>query len=303
MMEGRVTASAVARLVDRIGRRPLAVDIGGRYGLHSPFQPLLGHADIVVYDADSDAEGLDADGVHVVRKALSGGGRERTLFVTRKGGCSSFLRPRREVFALYDGGREYPEMAADRIDVVKQVALETVTLDASLKEIGFKGPDFIKRDVEGVELEILKSLSSLATVSIVEVEAVWTSLRENQPLASEVIAFMHREGFSLWDMQTTFWAMPVRRQPARITYHNKGRAIFSNLLFVNDAEGVDRNVLSLGLLLYGFLAEACHGVDDQALREMILRDSGCQRVRAALGWRRKAPKPPHSQGVALGRSQ
>ena len=56
------------------GKNPLAADVGGRYGLHRYFRPLLGLGHVVIFDADPDAENLDLDELISVRAGLSSRG-------------------------------------------------------------------------------------------------------------------------------------------------------------------------------------------------------------------------------------
>ncbi|MEJ0071047.1 MAG: FkbM family methyltransferase [Pseudomonadota bacterium] len=59
-------------------------------------------------------------------------------------------------------------------------------------------PDFIKIDVQGAELDILRhGRRVLSTATVIEVEAEFVALYKNQPLFGDLQAFLRDEGFVL----------------------------------------------------------------------------------------------------------
>ena len=74
------------------------------------------------------------------------------------------------------------------------------TLDPIALDHGFADADFLKIDVQGYELEVLKGASSiLSSVEFVLVESSLIPINKGCPLIHEVMAFMAARGFRLLD--------------------------------------------------------------------------------------------------------
>ncbi len=80
------------------------------------------------------------------------------------------------------------------------VSKTTVRLDTLLERRGDPAPDFLKLDVQGYELEILRGApKTLAGAEAVLLEASLMSVNAGCPLIGEVMAFMGTAGFRLFD--------------------------------------------------------------------------------------------------------
>jgi FkbM family methyltransferase len=87
----------------------------------------------------------------------------------------------------------------------RAVEMEMTTLDAVTRGTHFQRPDFLKLDVQGYELEILKGAEHvLASVEAVMMEVNLIAVYEGAPLADEVVAFMAARGFRVYDVCTFF---------------------------------------------------------------------------------------------------
>lgn len=83
----------------------------------------------------------------------------------------------------------------------KTVTLTTKTLDTLVERNGLKGGYFIKLDVQGYELEVLKGAASvLKETEVVLMEASLLNYNEGAPLLHEVIAFMRDLKFLPFDI-------------------------------------------------------------------------------------------------------
>ena len=88
---------------------------------------------------------------------------------------------------------------------VRPVEMEMTTLDALTRGTPFAGADFLKLDVQGYELEVLKGAAHvLASVEAVMMEVNLIAVYEGAPLADEVVAFMAARGFRAYDVCTFF---------------------------------------------------------------------------------------------------
>jgi FkbM family methyltransferase len=122
-----------------------------------------------------------------------GDGRLSTLHVTRHPGCTSLFAPDPRVVDLFqsigaaDPGGNFHVVATERVP--------TVALDDVSPPID---PDFIKLDIQGAELPVLRhGRSTLSRATVVETEVLFVPLYRDQPLAGEVMTFMTQEGFWL----------------------------------------------------------------------------------------------------------
>lgn len=79
--------------------------------------------------------------------------------------------------------------------------LLTATLDSLLQRIDFPFPDFLKLDVQGHELEVLKGAEkALESAEVCLLEISLLDLGENAPLLNDVLAFMDLRNFQAYDI-------------------------------------------------------------------------------------------------------
>lgn len=87
----------------------------------------------------------------------------------------------------------------------EEKTLETARLDTLLAE---DKPDFVKIDVQGFEIEVLKGATDILTgAQAVLVEVSLIAINEGAPLLSDVVAFMKSKGFEVCDV------VEVHRRP------------------------------------------------------------------------------------------
>nr|WP_249209230.1 FkbM family methyltransferase [Magnetospirillum sulfuroxidans] len=106
----------------------------------------------------------------------------------------------------------------------RALAVETVTLDHALD--GLPAPAYLKLDVEGAELSILRAAPrSLASAVAIKAEAAFVAARKNQPLVADLDQFMRGNGFELMDIiRPTHWrSRPVAPHP----YSSAGKPAYS----------------------------------------------------------------------------
>jgi FkbM family methyltransferase len=79
--------------------------------------------------------------------------------------------------------------------------MPVTTLDRLLEMLSLPPPDFIKLDVQGYELEVLKGATrALAAAEIVLLEVSTWEYNQGAPLVAEVLAWMDAAGFRAYDV-------------------------------------------------------------------------------------------------------
>lgn len=79
--------------------------------------------------------------------------------------------------------------------------LPMTTLDELQERTQFPPPDFIKLDVQGYEIEVLKGAErALASAEAVQMEVNLIPIYEGAPLAHDAVAYMANRGFRLYDI-------------------------------------------------------------------------------------------------------
>jgi FkbM family methyltransferase len=82
-----------------------------------------------------------------------------------------------------------------------KVEYEMRTLDDVAIEAGFAEVDFLKLDVQGYELEVLKGASRMfSDVQVILMEVSLLGVNKGAPLLREVIEFMASRGFRVYDI-------------------------------------------------------------------------------------------------------
>lgn len=106
------------------------------------------------------------------------------------------------------------------------ISSETVpidTLDSILKSFVFKNSTFLKIDVQGFELEVLKGSDELLQfASGILIELSLVQLYEGQPLWLEIISYLEKYDFILWGIYNGF------------TDPTSGRSLQINAMFVSN---------------------------------------------------------------------
>lgn len=83
----------------------------------------------------------------------------------------------------------------------EKVTYPMITLDDLMLEVGWFKADFIKLDVQGYELEVLKGAEKiLQTAEVILMEVSLIKINQGAPLVSEVLEFMEKRGFRLYDI-------------------------------------------------------------------------------------------------------
>ena len=135
--------------------------------------------------------------IFFITDPLSSEPSEKQLFLTKKQQCSSLFRPNTELV------QQFP--CSDRFDVEREVSFYCKRLD-DVDELTANKPDWVKIDVQGGELDILRGGSRLLRKSLViEIEIEFAELYSKQPLFRDVDNYLKEQEFQIVDLELVKW--------------------------------------------------------------------------------------------------
>jgi hypothetical protein len=120
-----------------------------------------------------------------------------------------------------------------------------MTLDHVFKKNQMLTIDFLKLDVQGSELDILKGATDLLKHSLLgaKIEVEFVELYKGQPLFPDIHRFMTDSGFELIDIERAF-----RKRKEYQRFLGKGQLVFGNALYFRKLDSffemIDRGKLS-----------------------------------------------------------
>jgi FkbM family methyltransferase len=145
---------------------------------------------ILMFDGDPENEAVLHNAVREIGARSS---YILCLLGAEKKDAVTFYRPE----AGTTGSSVLPELTSYDKEAIK---LKMDTLDSLTENAGLVAPLLMKLDVQGFELDILKGGKKVLGVSeVVIMEASLLPYNEGAPLFAEVVAFMHQEGFAVYD--------------------------------------------------------------------------------------------------------
>ena len=206
-------------------------DIGGAGGLQARWKLFEKNIRAIFVEPDQRSFlELKNRGLEVVDKALWSETTQKEFYLTKKLQTSSMYVPSRAYLDLFPNSKRY--------DIVKTTKVEVTELD-NLVDI-HNQPHFLKLDIQGSELEVLKgSVKTLKNVLGLEAEVNFKEIYEKIPLANDVEKFLYSQGFVLNDFLTYFrW----ERSPHRIIDKDEiirfGEMIHGDALFLRTPEKI-----------------------------------------------------------------
>ena len=198
-------------------------DIGGAGGLQTRWQTFENYIRPIFVEPDKRSFiDLKKNRKEVIDKALWSNTSKKEFYLTKKKETSSMFLPNRAFLDLF------PE--SDRYDIEKTVKIDVTELD---KIIDYKyQPHFMKLDIQGAELEVLRgSKKTLTNVLGLEIEVNFKEIYHDIPLSHDVEEFLKKEGFVLYDFVTlSRWERCVHR--------NFGEIIHGDALYLRNPEYV-----------------------------------------------------------------
>jgi len=198
------------------------IDIGSRDGSCDELEGLKEFSDYVGFDADEES---------VEKDMLSGNLSWRSSKIiskyigTTKGPTSFNLYARKSESSALNPSPTYQANFSQRLRIESQITVESDTLTNVLTENKLL-PDLIKIDTQGTEFEIIESSPEVfSNCLIIEVEAEFIEMYENQKLFPDVCKLIYQLGHQLLYVNRVFGNMNTEITKTR------GQLIFGDFLF------------------------------------------------------------------------
>lgn len=263
------------------------MDIGARGGPTKDLIPLAGSVHLYGFEPEEAecrrlnekfaASPAPFGAIRFFPVALSEKGGPRVLNLTRHRGASTLLSPLPEVGKNYSRSRY--------TDVEKKVAIETVPLGEFALEEKLENTCFLKIDVEGLELEILKSADNLLSENllVIRTEVAFLPIREDQPLYCDIDRFLRPYGFVPMGFgELHHWRRFSAGKHLKWTHDpipfSRGQIAHGDMIFFRDPDSLRtdtekgvRDALKCAFLAmsYGFLDHAAYLLKNRQVAEFI----------------------------------
>ncbi|AFY58610.1 methyltransferase, FkbM family [Rivularia sp. PCC 7116] len=160
--------------------------------------------------------------------------REKRTFSFCQWGGSSGFYPGNKNFL-----KRFPHDNLEMMEVVKTLDIETVDLDSFVADNKIDEIDFIKLDVEGSELDVLKGAVSCLNESVLglSIEVLFHESIRNQPTFSHIDLFLNSLGFRLFDLATYRHARKALPLPmiSQLGNTKQGQVLWAQALYLRDA--------------------------------------------------------------------
>ena len=215
------------------------LDVGARDGIGYPWNTeKSGNLNVILVEPDpQEAELLRKHHQgEILPYALWSKETELVLNINNSPGTSSLLEPNMSFLCQFDDSQ--------RFEAKNKITISTKTIDDLDRNGKLTEVDFMKIDVQGAELDVLKGGVNYLKNNLVglESEVEFLSMYQNQPLFSELEIFVRQElGLELWDIRKTYW----KYSQSRYKNPTKGRLIYGDALFLRPISTLDSWLLSM----------------------------------------------------------
>ena len=174
----------------------ILVDVGARWGLHPRWEAFGASLKAYCFEPDTaECERLNAaathSGVTFIPAALSARSGKATLYKTKFKESSGLYRSNPEFFRRLLNGANAELHETDEIDVI--------SLEEARQQYGIPNHDFLKLDVEGAELDVMRGAHIGGTFGIYT-EVRFHKAINGSPPFSEVDQYLVNRGFALYGM-------------------------------------------------------------------------------------------------------
>jgi len=174
------------------------VDAGARYGLHPTWAEYEDIFDFSLFEPDpSEATRLDdkyskKDNIVINNKALSDSLGSVTFYMRKHKALNSSLKPNDELIEM-DGYK------SEEQEITGSSGVEATTIE---NHFSGQNLDFLKLDVEGAELDVLRGAGKMLTSSVLAVraEVCFAPVIKDGPLFGDLNTFMTDNDFILLNL-------------------------------------------------------------------------------------------------------
>jgi FkbM family methyltransferase len=219
-------------LAAKIKERKLCIaDVGSADGPEERWLSLNGFTQLITFEPNPRANISDEQDTINFPIGLWSSKQNRPLFVTAHPDSSSLCKINREVFQDFQ--------IQDGSQVVSQVDIALDTLDSCLEKRAELSPQFLKIDVEGGDLEVMRGSEKALSTTVVglRTEAVLLPLWEDAPQLWEVDTYLRKKGFILFNIGKVHWI----RNNGLFGYTSQPQLIWGDAVyFITKQEFVNR---------------------------------------------------------------
>ena len=200
------------------------VDIGAADGIESRWEKISSVLHYIGFEPDERSDTELPDNrfakAEVYRQAVWEHQQILKINLAKKPQISSYFFPNRDLVDLF------PD--SERFNIEGSVELQAIKLD----DLGLKSCDFIKLDIQGGELSVLKGASQLLEKNMgLEIEVEFVHIYNNQPLFGEVVEFLQSHNYIFIDfVNLSRWE--------RDAHSGYGQCVYGDALFLKMPETV-----------------------------------------------------------------
>lgn len=263
-----------------------AFDVGARGGAKHDLGPLASGINYVLFEPEKEAyDRLVADhdhktwrSVRCVNTALAAENGSFPLNLYRQRGCSSRFTADAGLGEIFSRGDYYIHDGVVNVPARK--------LDDLVEEGQVPSPDFMKIDVQGMELEVFSGASVALSRSIVGIraEVSFFAIYPGQPLFAEIDLYLRQFGFvpMRW-LESHEWRRRTRAKFPKIAEDllpsSRGQMMHADVLYLIhpeslacDTEEEMLRMIHLGLVAacFGHLDHAAAAFSRPGVRELIM---------------------------------
>ena len=215
------------------------LDVGARGGIGYPWSTAKsGNLNVILVEPDpQEAELLRKHHQgDILPYALWSKEAELEININNSPGTSSVLESNMSFLCQFDDSQRY--------EVKNKITVSAKTIDDLHGNGKLTDVDFMKIDIQGAEIEVLKGGVNFLKNNLVglESEVLFTPLYHDQPLFRDIEIFVRQElGLELWDIRKTYW----KYSQSRYKSPTKGRLIFGDALFLRPISTLDTWLLGM----------------------------------------------------------